>query len=184
MRRLEGEVEDSLYAMAVEDAKKKGLSIQEWIAFAVREYLSREHFSTQEITIGERDPRFHVDRISPGVRREAPGPAAPLNRTDRGSGPHGGVASSEEEPEVCMPPALLRFEREIDRAGIELDSMEGELEHLRLELERVRNLPGQKTAVDRLSWEIEKKSYEIENFKEELGLLMTKRDEVRARRNH
>jgi len=184
MRRLEGEVDDTLYVMAVEDAKKKGLSIQEWIACAVREYLSREYFSTQEIPSGERDPRFHVDRIGPGIRREAPGPVVPPNRADRGSGLHPGEGSYEEEPEVCMPPALLRFEREIDRAGIELDSMEGELEHLRLELERIRNIPGQKSAADRLSREIEKKSYEIEDFKAELDLLMTKRDEARARRNH
>ncbi|MDD1719987.1 MAG: hypothetical protein LUQ25_08010 [Methanoregulaceae archaeon] len=82
-----------------------------------------------------------------------------------------------------MPPAMLRFEREIDHAGFELDSMEREREHMRLEWERIRNLPEKATVAERLYREIEEKSYEIDNFKSEIDLLMTKRDEERARQN-
>lgn len=176
MRRLEGLVDDETYATLLGEARRKGIPVEAVIAQAIREYLAREHTRILGIGNGSAEDRaFHVEQIHPHPHTD---------RAGRGSAPAGAEGGSGErvdEPLVCAPPAMLRFEREIDRAGIELDMMEREQEHLRLELERIRNDPSQSKTAERLSRQVDEKSYEIENFRAELDLLLTKRDEERAR---
>ncbi|MDD1720058.1 MAG: hypothetical protein LUQ25_08365, partial [Methanoregulaceae archaeon] len=67
-------VDDKVYALAMEDAKKKGIPIQDWIAFVLREYLTREH-SRHEVSLSDEDSSdIRVNKIPQSRAPVIPGP--------------------------------------------------------------------------------------------------------------
>jgi hypothetical protein len=191
MHQLVAHLDEHAFQRIRKDAEIRGIGISEWVTQAFNTYLHHGGPIRQEVYLKEGSspscpaPPLHVEIIHPHggqVTEERINELLEENsrlREERDQLAHmlSQCRKQGEFTETALE--LIRLSGEIEKNSLVLDEMESALERNRLELNRhslgVENLE----KVHRLEGEIKRQEYEIEKFRDELEMLLSKRDELR-----
>jgi len=193
MHELLAKIDDTTYQQIIEDARKKGIEPRDWIDHAIMEFLSPRQSPLKEIPACENGTcppgavRVHAEIYSPhpdGNCHDIIGQLQQRVReleTERDSlkviaGQRNNLGGNFPEDEA----GILTLKCEIEKNAFELDEMEAALERLRLEKDRISSDPDGTQRISHIEKEIERQTYEVENFREEIQKLMSTLDSLKA----
>jgi hypothetical protein len=193
MHELLAKIDDATYQRIIEDARKKGIEPRDWIYHAVMEFLSPRNSPIKEIPACENGTcppgavRVHAEIYSPHPDGNCHEIISQLQQrireleNERDSlKVNAGQRNNTGENIPGDVAEVLTLKCEIEKHAFELDEMEAALERLRLEKERLSSDPDGTQRISHLEKEIERQSYEVENFREEIQRLMSTLDLLKA----
>jgi hypothetical protein len=185
-------VDDATFQHIKKDAEIRDLTMTEWVTQAFSMFLHHTEPITKEIYL--KDGERNSCKISPLQVEFLHSPVAPSVSQDvvkiqqelmdirlerdrlmalleeKGSGSR---CVTEEEVN------LIHLSGEIEKGSIQLDFMETMYERVRVNYEKLSAEGANRDILSHMQVELERQSYEIQNFGEELHMLMAKRDHIR-----
>ncbi len=193
MHELLANIDDTTYQRIIEDARIKGIELQDWIYHAMNDFLLRRQSAIKEVPACESETclpgavHVHAEVYIPHPDGSCYSIVEQLQRQvrdleaerdnlkvllDQKNDPGDNVSGDEAR--------IFTLQREIEKNAFEFDGMEATLERLRLERDRLLTGSQGTCRVQHIENEIGKQQFEVENFREEIAKLMSTRDTLRV----